>query len=233
MYLRRLGSSLFFLYVSIKIERFINRILYNRNMKRLELVYREILYRVIEGKERRFTQSELSKNLGISLSIVNAAVRKLHDLGAIKVLARSFEIVDIRKILYYWASVRNFWKDVVYKIRVEMPVREIERNMPSGIFYTAYSAYKFEFKDVPADYSEVYVYANDSELELIKKRFNRFEKNKLKPNLFVLRKDSLMDKYKSILIAQIFVDLWNLGEWYSKDFVNAIEKKIENKLENM
>ncbi len=198
-------------------------------MKRIELVYREILYRAIEEKERRFTQLELSKNLSISLSIVNAAVRKLRDLGSIKVLARSFEIIDIRKILYYWASARNFWKDVIYQIRVEMPVREMERNMPD-LIYSAYSAYKFKFKDVPADYSEVYVYANDSELELIKKRFNRFEKNKLKPNLFVLRKDSLMDKYKSIPLAQIFVDLWNLREWYAKDFVQDFEKKFNEVL---
>ena len=194
-------------------------------MKRMELVYREILYKAIEEKERRFTQSELSKTLGISLSIVNAAVRKLHDLGSVRVLARSFEIVDIRKILYYWASIRNFWKDVIYQIRVEMPVREIERNMPD-LIYSAYSAYKFKFKDVPADYSEVYVYASDNELKRIKNRFDRFEKNKLKPNLFVLRKDSLMDKYKSIPLAQIFVDLWNLREWYAKDFVQDFEKKF-------
>jgi len=198
-------------------------------MKRMELVYREILYKAIEEKERRFTQSELSKTLGISLSIVNAAVRKLHDLGSVRVLARSFEIVDIRKILYYWASIRNFWKDVIYQIRVEMPVREIERNMPD-LIYSAYSAYKFKFKDVPADYSEVYVYASDNELKRIKNRFDRFEKNKLKPNLFVLRKDSLMDKYKSIPLAQIFVDLWNLREWYAKDFVLDFEKKFNGVL---
>lgn len=201
-------------------------------MKRIELVYREILYRVIEKKERRFTQSELSKKLGISLSVVNLAVKKLHDLGAVMVFLRSFNVIDVKKILYYWASVRNLKKDIVFETRVEMPVREIERNMPN-LIYTAYSAYKFKFEDVPADYSEVYVYADESELELIKKRFSKFEKDKLKPNLFILKKDSLIDKYKSIPLAQIFIDLWNLREWYAKEFVNSIEKKIENELGGM
>ena len=36
---------------------------------------------------------------------------------------------------------------------------------------------------------------------------------------------------KEITVAQIFVDLWNLKEWYAKDFLKAMEKKINGLLE--
>jgi len=194
-------------------------------MKRAETVYREILYRVIEEKERKLTQSELSKKLEISLSIVNSTVRKLSELGAVKILQRSFSVIDIKKALYFWASIRNLKKDIIFSGRIDLSVRDIERSMPNDIIYTAYSAYKFRFKDVPADYSEIYIYASDDGIKNIKKRL--VIKENIRPNLFVLKKDNLISKYKEIPIAQIFVDLWNLREWYAKEFVDALEKKIE------
>jgi hypothetical protein len=144
-------------------------------------------------------------------------------MNAIKIKQRGFDVIDKKKVLYYWASVRNLEKDVIYKTRVEEPVRKIESEMPSNIVYAGYSAYKFKFRDVPSDYSEVYAYSDN--LEDIKKRFPGKKGN---PNLFILKKDKNM---KNMTIAQIFVDLWNLKEWYAKDFLNAIEVKINGLLE--
>jgi len=194
-------------------------------MKKIEAIYREILYRAIERKEFNLTQSELSKKLHTSLSIVNLAARKLNSLGAIKIQQRSFHVLDIKKIIYLWASIRNLEKDILFKTRIDAPVREIERILPD-IFYTAYTAYKFRFNDVPADYSEVYVYADEKELDAIKKRIFRLKHSEKNPNLFVLRKDSSLNLYDKIPLAQIFVDLWNLKEWYAKDFINSLENKI-------
>ena len=195
-------------------------------MKRIEAIYREILYNAIENKKFSLTQSEISKKLGISLSLVNLAVKKLNSLGAVDVLQRNFKVRDIKKIIYYWASIRNLEKDIILMERIEMSVRDIERNMPN-LFYTAYTSYKLKFDDVPADYSEVYVYANDEELIRIKKRFKIKDSIKnIKPNLFVLRKDKLIDLYKKIPVAQVFVDLWNLKEWYAKEFINSFEKRM-------
>ena len=194
-------------------------------MKKTESVYREILYGAIEKKETSFTQSGLSKKLNVSLSIVNLAVKKLESLGAVKIMQRSFKILDIKKIIFFWASIRNLWKDVIFKTRVEIPVREIERIMPNVIF-TAYSAYKLKFKDVPADYSEVYIYADNEEVEKIKKRLVNFKTSEKNPNLFILKKDQALSSCKNIPNAQLFVDLWNLKEWYSKEFINALEKRI-------
>ncbi len=201
-------------------------------MKRIEEVYREILFKAMEKNEFVLTQLELSKKLNISLSIVNIAVKKLNLIGALKIQQRSFRVLDIKKILYLWASMRNLNKDIIFKERVEAPIREIERILPN-IVYTAYSAYKFCFNDVPADYSEIYVYGDENELETIKKRISDFKilpkNSRANPNFFVLKKDSSLNLYKEIPLAQIFVDLWNLKEWYAKDFINAFENNLENK----
>ena len=189
-------------------------------MKRIEFVYREILFQVLEKKVMLLTQSLLSKELKISLSMVNHALAPLRKMGAIDVKQRGFEVIDAKKILYYWASIRNLEKDILYKTRVDLPVYKIENLMPDNIIYGAYSAYKFKFKDVPADYSELYVYSDEDSKE-------RFPESKKLPNLFILKKDDLMNRYGKITsIAQTFVDLWNIREWYAKDFLKALEEKI-------
>jgi len=187
-------------------------------MKRIEEVYRELL----NQKNRELTQSELARTLNISLSIVNLALKPLKRMNAVKVKQRGFVVTDAKKILYYWASIRNIDKDVIYKTRAEKQVRKIEAEMPSDTIYGAYSAYKFMFKDVPADYSEVYVYSeNATEIE------KRFPKNDKTPNLFVIKKDTNMKKMTE---AQLFVDLWNIREWYAKEFIKEFEKKSINKI---
>ncbi len=195
-------------------------------MKNIELILRELLYRAFEKNEFSLTQSELSKKLNISLSAINLSIKKLASIGALKLSQRSFSIIDIKKILYYWASIRNLEKDVVFKIRIEASVREIERAMPNIIF-TAYTAYKERFKNVPADYSEIYLYADEQELEIIKKRISKFKTSQLNPNLFILKKDRTLTQYSQIPHSQIFVDLWNLKEWYAKEFLNALEVKLK------
>ena len=192
-------------------------------MKRIEEVYREILFQSMEKKKNNLTQSYLANTLNVSLSVVNLALNPLRKMGAIKINQRNFDVVDKKKILYYWASARNIEKDIIYKTRAEKPVTKIESEMPNDVIYGAYSAYKFKFNDIPADYSEVYVYSSDAkEIE------KRFSKNNNNPNLFVLKKDNNM---KETTIAQIFVDLWNMKEWYARDFLKAIEEKTNGLLE--
>src|SRR3989344_3933490 len=187
-------------------------------MKKIELVYRKILDEIIEKKNKRMTQAEIARALQISLSTVNLALEHLKKMNAIEVNNRSFTIVNAKKILLYWASIRNLVKDIIYKTRVNRSVVEIEKNMPPNVLFGAYSAYKFILKDMPADYSEVYVYVDINNVEEIKKRF---KENKNEGNLFVLKKD-----FKEMTKAQIFVDLWNSKEWYAKDFLKALEEKI-------
>ena len=193
-------------------------------MKKIERVYREILYQSLEKKNNKLTQLALASKLNISLSTVNHALKPLRAMGAIDVKLKNFIVVDKRKILYYWASLRNISKDIIYKTRVDKPIQKIESEMPADVVYGAFTAYKFKFKDVPADYSEAYVYSSDEMTDDIKKRF---PESKNVPNLFVLKKDKLMKNYGQITtLAQTFFDLWNLKEWYARDFLMALEDKI-------
>ncbi len=184
-------------------------------MKKLELVYNKILEEVIENKNYKSTQKSLSNELKISLSTVNHALKPLRNMNAVKINLKNFEIINSKKILYYWASIRNIEKDIIYKARIDKDIIGIEQSMPNSIIFTAYSAYKFKFNDAPADYSEVYIYGDKKDIK------GRFKEIKGIPNLFVLKKD-----INKLTLANLFVDLWNLKEWYSKDYLDALEVKL-------
>lgn len=163
------------------------------------------------------TQAEISRELDISLSTVNRTVKKLEKMGAVDVSSRSLKTRDKEKILMYMASIRNTEKDILYRTRVNDKVKEIERSMPGGVEFTAYTAYKFKYEDVPADYSEIYVYADEQALDEIKKRFPEM---KGPPNLFVFKKEIEVND------ALIFSDLWNIKEWYAKEFTREMHDRI-------
>ena len=183
-------------------------------MNKTELVYRYVLDAAESGK-RKLTQSEVASALDISLSTVNHALAPLRRMGAVSVSTRSFLVVNPKKILMLWSSKRNIEKDIVYATRADMPVKQIEKSMPSSVIFAAYSAYRLMFKDAPADYSEVYVYGDAEEVR------KRFPERKGPPNLFVLKKQfSLMTN------SQIFVDLWNLPNWYAKEFTEHLERRL-------
>ncbi len=163
------------------------------------------------------TQAEMSRELDISLSTVNRTVKKLENMGAVDVSNRGLKTRDKEKILMYMASIRNTEKDLVYRTRVNKKVREIERSMPGGVEFTAYTAYKFIYEEVPADYSEVYVYADEQAFDEIKRRF---PKTKGPPNLFVFKKEMEVND------ALIFADLWNIKEWYAKEFTRELHDRV-------
>lgn len=185
-------------------------------MLKSELVFLE----VFRGAK---TQKEIAERLGISLSTVNNALEPLARIGAIEKRNFGLRLIDKEKALAYWAGARNLEKDIVYKTRAEMPITEIERLMPSGVAFTAFTAFRLKFKEVPADYSEVYVYANDDELAELKKRFPQKEGP---ANLIVLSKLESFSGEKIVSNELLFVDLWNLKEWYAKEFLKALKQKM-------
>jgi hypothetical protein len=155
---------------------------------------------------------------------VNNALKPLAEMGAIGILRRGVKITDAEKMLLYWASVRDLGKDIVYSTRADAPPSGIEKGMPPRVAYTAYSAYKFRFGDVPADYSEVYVYSED--VAEIKRRF---PPRAGPPNLFVLKPDGRLfglAKDDIAPLSQVFVDLWNVKEWYAREFAAALKERI-------
>jgi hypothetical protein len=194
-------------------------------MTKKEVIWREILYQAIEQKNRQFTQKDLAAQFGFSLSTVFNALKAPRQSGAIKVTGRDFQIIDIEKFLYLWATARNLKKDIIYQARIEQPVFEIEGMMPSSVIYGVYSAYRLKFNEAPADYDKVYVYSLNA--DEIKKRFPASAKKESYANLVVLKTDEFMGNYgPTTTLGQTFADLWNLSEWYAKDFQEALKNKI-------
>lgn len=191
-------------------------------LNKKEIIWREILYGTIEKKVRQFTQKELANKFGFSLSTIFNALKVPRASGAIEVSGKFFVVRDQEKFLNIWATFRNINKDIVYQTRVEKPVTEIEGLMPSSAIFTACTAFRLKFNETPADYDRVYVYCAD--LEEIRKRFPLQKGN---ANLIILKPDAELKNYGTIVsMSQMYVDLWNLSEWYAKDFLNALKEKI-------
>lgn len=201
-------------------------------MKNQDIIFSYLSCNSIRGNFK-YTQLGLSRELGISLSIVNSTIKSLAGIGAIRINRRSFELISLNRLLLYWATHRVLRKDFIYLARADMAVRDIERNMPDEVAFTGCTAYRFLFEEAPADYSEVYVYASEKSLKEIQKRFpKRDDRN---PNLFVLKSNSVLEEeirlhklQKSCVCeGQLFVDLWNMNQWYAKEYADALAKRLE------
>lgn len=195
-----------------------------------EAVLREILCQVLYNNNV-IEQKQISVKLQVSIGLVNRIVKRLENIGAAYKTGRKYSIVSFKKILLYWASTRNLQRDIMYSTRVSMPVREIEKSLPDGMIFSAYSAFNYLFNEAPADYSEVWVYSSQ---EMIPEVTERFPPVKLPGNLYVLRPDMLLHENavhcsngKNIVsIPQMYVDLWNIPSWYSKDYITLLERKM-------
>lgn len=191
-------------------------------MQKKETIWRHILEETSKKPTSVFTQKDIAKKFGISTSTVFNALKIPRQLSAVEITGRYFRIKDAEKLLMIWATHRNLNKEIIYKTKVDASTREIEGTMPPNIIFGAYSAYRFAFDETPADYSTVYIYAEDlTEIE------KRFPLQKGTANLYVLKKDDNLDAFGKITPAsQIFVDLWNLPEWYAKDYRSALKEKM-------
>lgn len=191
-------------------------------MTKKEIIWREILYQVLEKKKFKFTQKELAEKFNFSLSTVFNALKIPRTSHAVRVTGRFFEVIDKHKFLSIWATHRNLDKDIIYQTRVNLPIKKIESELPADVIPTAYTAYRFKTKDAPADYDKVYVYTKN--LDQIRKRFPASQES---ANLIVLKQDEYLASYGQVApLAQIFVDLWNLREWYANDFLQAMKDDI-------
>ncbi len=193
-------------------------------MLKKEIIYGEVLNRFVKDKEVNFKQLALSKKFGFSLSTVNNAIRTLVGLGAIETEPRGFKLFDAKKALLYWATIRHLEKDIAYATRNEKGVTEIEKEVPSTAIFTCYSGYKFRYGEVPADYSEVYFYLPEEDIDEARKRF---PERKGPANVFVLKLNKMMQVQEGVVMPpQLYIDLWNMRTWYAKDFLSALEARL-------
>jgi hypothetical protein len=193
-------------------------------MTKKEILWREILNQAIEKKKLEFIQKELAERFGVSTSTVFNALKIPRESGAIDVTGRNFVVRNAEKFLYLWATQRNLNREMIYKTHFPAGPKEIEGMMPGGAIFGAYSAYARKYQDAPADYDKVYVYADPKILEEIKRRF---PKKKGYANLFALKVDPELSKFGAVSPdVQIFADIWNLKDWFAKDFLEALKQKI-------
>src|SRR3989344_6302469 len=194
-------------------------------MTKKEVIWREILHQAIENKKIEFTQKELAKKFGFTLSTVFNAIKIPRQSGAIKVTGKNFIIQDAEKFLYIWATQRNINKEIIYQTNVLASSKKIEGMMPANIVFACFSAYAHKYKSAPAEYDKVYVYAAQEGAAEIQKRF---PSAKGYTNLIVLKSDSWLKNFGGLITpdSQTFVDLWNLHEWYAKDFLSALKQKM-------
>ena len=196
-------------------------------MKKIEIIWRELLFQTIEKKNRQFTQKELAAKFGFSTSTVFQALKIPRKAGAVRVTGRYFTLEDAEKLLYYWASVRNLEKEIMLFTHTNLSPFEIEAAMPQDVVFGGFTAaYKILNGKAPADYDTVYVYA--ANLPEIKRRF---EIQKGKANLMVLKPDHFLNSYGEVTtLGQTFVDLWNIPTWYAKEYLKSIKEKIDELL---
>lgn len=196
-------------------------------MTKKEAIWRFLLNEALVNKNYKFTQKELARKFGFSLSTLNNALRAPRDVGSVKVTGRYFIIEDKEKLLSLWATARRLQKDVIYSTHVEAPVKTVEGQMPANVLFSAYTGFSQLFQHAPADYDKVYVYADALVLAELKKRF---PPAKGYINLVVLKSDRWLKNLSNrgiVPSAQLFVDLWNLGDWYAREFLLALRDKLE------
>lgn len=193
-------------------------------MSKKEIIWREILYQATEKKKFEFTQKELASELHVSLSTVFNALKVPRQSGAIKVTGRNFIASDVEKFMYIWATQRNLEKETIYSTSVAANPPEIEGMVPPNIMFACYSAYSKKYQNSPADYDKVYIYSDIDQLVEVKKRF---PPQKGYVNVVVLKSDSHLKKFGGLTPdVQTFVDVWNLKDWYAKEFLSALRRKI-------
>lgn len=196
-------------------------------MKKVNQVLREILYRVYERDESFMSQKSLAHACGLSMDTVNRVVAKLNQFRAIEKKPLGFRVIEPKKVLTYWATTRNLTKDILYSTYSPDSVPKIEGDMPRGTVFTAFSGYQRRFGNVPTHYDEVFVYAD---LDEVRRRFP--ESHAEKRDVFVLRSDPhLVRTSKDGVppLAQIYVDLWQLGGGPANRFILELEKKFAAK----
>ncbi|MDP1689792.1 MAG: hypothetical protein Q8L52_01115 [bacterium] len=197
-------------------------------MKKIETIWHHLLWLSLEKREFKHTQKKIAEYFGYSLSTVNLAVKQLALVGAIDIRGKFFIINDAKKILLYWATHRNIQKSIIYETYVDQSVQEIEGLISFDAIIGGYSAVKYILKELPSDYSKVYFYIDEEKIEEVKKRF---PKSANTSNLIVLKAYSKQDVYgKSTSLPQTFVDIWNMNDWYAKDFLQELERKIDGLL---
>lgn len=196
-------------------------------MKKNTRVLREILHRVYDRGEFFMSQKSLAGACSTSMDTVNRMVSKLSQFNAVEKKPFGFRVSEPKKVLLFWAANRNLNDDILYSTYSPDSVAEIERDMPERTIFTAFSGFQKRFGRGPIGYDEVYVYAEPEDVE---RRFP--ESRAVKTNIYVLEPDPHLIKTSkdgAPPLAQLYVDLWQIGGSPADRYLLELEQSLEAK----
>lgn len=196
-------------------------------MKKIETVWCQILYDVLEQNQPRFQQQKLAEKLRLSTSTVNHALKDLRRMGAVRIGGDGGTVSDAEKILMHWSNHRDLTGDTVETLGLGGSVVEIEGLLPPGSVLGGYSAVRQWYGEAAADYSTVYAYHLDP--KQIQRRFDGYPAGDTK--LVILRLAPMIPiRQETTSLAHTFVDLWNITDWMAKDFGRRVKQEIDGLL---
>ena len=207
-------------------------------MKKSQIVYRYLAENALRDKKARFVLRRIAEELKVSPNTVSLAFMPLAKVGAVMKYNGYFNVIDLDKLLSFWAVTRNFDRDIAYSTYSERSLQEIEARMPSEIAYTCYSGYVARFGNDVSDYDKVYVYTTKSGMKEIKSRFPQqaLSGKSDYTNVIALMADPVLEnainnhslERDAAPLTQIYVDLWNNKDWYAYEFLKKVKKKIDD-----
>lgn len=200
-------------------------------MKKIETIWHHLLWQAVTNKKFNHTQLELAGEFGYSLSTIHHAIVKIAAVGAVRMESKSFTVINAKKLLYYWASVRNLPNCVRYSTYYPGPIVKAQGELPAGGIYGGYTAAVYILGTAPADYDKIYYYSQD--IENFKTRFP--QNHQYPDNIFVLTLPNIKEyitKYPGGItsLPHTFADIWNMADWFAADFIGALEEKIDGLL---
>ena len=186
-----------------------------------EAVWRHLLVGALDRQDRRTSITQLSRELGMPVSTIHAALERPRSIGAVRGTAAGIRVLDPKRLQRLWAARRDLGRDVTYRTRVPLAVEEIEMRLPQEAIPTAFSAFvAIMGRNVVADYEQVVVYA---EAQQIRKLFGP---RRGEPNLICLEPDSLLRNYGRVApLPQVYADLFNLPSWQAQRFLEALDRE--------
>ena len=194
-------------------------------MKKIETIWHHILQNAVSERAFKHTQKAIAEKFGYSVSTVHHALRIPSEIGAVRKSGKFFVLQDFTKLLYYWASVRSLKRDTLIVLQCDESMRELEgRALPNSIF-GGYAAATHHLVEPPADYSKTIFYIKEKEISNFEHRFaGKKDKN---GNVIALKMpDALSGARPYTSLPWTFVDLWNMHDWYARDFCKALEEKM-------
>jgi len=197
-------------------------------MKKIETIWHYLLFQAIEQKQFQHTQAGLAKLFQYSTSTINLALVKPTAIGAVRKSGKFFVVADVLKLLYLAATIRNLAKDIIYQTRSALSIHELEGLAPPTAIYGGYSAASQILIEPPADYSTLYLYLDPNYLTELKSRYPYVKSGPT--HIIILKKPTYLPIPNHTPLSHTFIDIWNMPEWYARDFTQALEDKIHDLL---